>query len=76
MSGGMPASDVYVSEGAGGDWIVSKRARSLARYENLHGAMAFARALAHSRRVEVVVERQDGSSTRHAGASLTYPRDL
>jgi len=72
----MPASDVYVSEGAGGDWVVSKQARTLARYENLHGAMAFARALAHSRRVEVVVERRDGSNTRHAGATLTYPRDL
>ena len=72
----MPASDVYVSEGAGGDWVVSKHPRTLARYEHLHGAMAFARALAHSRRVEVVVERQDGSDTRHAGASLTYPHDL
>jgi hypothetical protein len=72
----MPASDVYVIEGASGDWVVSKRTRTLARYEYLHGAMAFARALAHSRRVEVVVERQDGSSTRHAGATLTYPCDL
>jgi hypothetical protein len=72
----MPTSDVYVVEGAGGDWVVSKRARTLARYEHLHGAIAFARALAHSRRVEVVVQHQDGSSTRHAGASLTYPRDL
>jgi hypothetical protein len=38
--------------------------------------MAFARALAYSRRVEVVVQPQDGSGSRHAGASLTYPLDL
>jgi hypothetical protein len=72
----MPISDVHVVEGAGGDWVVSKRERTLARYEHLLGAMAFARALAHSRGVEVLVQHQDGSSTRHAGASLTYPRDL
>jgi hypothetical protein len=36
----MPASDVYVTEGAGGDWVVSKHVRTLARYEKLHGAMA------------------------------------
>lgn len=68
--------DVYVVERATGGWVVSKRDRTLARYENLHGAMAFARALAHSRRVGVVVQQQDGSSNRHAGASLTYPHDL
>jgi hypothetical protein len=72
----MPVSDVYVVERATGEWVVSKRERTLARYENLYGAMAFARALAHSRRVGVVVQQQDGSSSRHAGASLTYPRDL
>jgi hypothetical protein len=38
--------------------------------------MAFARALAYSRKVDVVVHPQDGSSSRHAGASFTYPRDL
>jgi len=48
----------------------------LARYPSQNGAMAFARALAYSRHVDVVVQQQDGSSSRHAGASLTYPRDL
>jgi hypothetical protein len=72
----MPVSDIYVVEGATGEWVVSRRWRTLARYEKLHGAVAFARALAHSRRVGVVVQLQDGSRSRHAGASLTYPRDL
>ena len=72
----MPGSDVYVVERAAGEWVVSKQERTLARYENVYAAMAFARALAHSRHAEVVVQLQDGSSSRHAGASLTYPRDL
>jgi hypothetical protein len=72
----MPVKDVYVVEGATGDWVVSNRRRTLARYQYLYGAMAFARALAYSRRVGVVVQQQDGSSSRHAGASFTYPRDL
>ena len=38
--------------------------------------ISFARALAYSRRVGVVVRQPDGSSSRHAGASFTYPRDL
>jgi len=72
----MRVEDVYVVQGATGDWVVSNRRRALARYQNLYGAMAFARALAHSRRVGVVVEQQDGGSSRHSGASFTYPRDL
>ena len=72
----MPVSDVYVVERATGEWVVSGRMRTLASYQNLHGATAFARALAYSRRVGVVVQQQDGSSSRHAGASLTYPHDL
>jgi hypothetical protein len=72
----MPVNDVYVVQGVSGDWAVSNGARTIARYQFQHGAMAFARALAHSRRAEVVVQPQEGSSSRHAGASLTYPLDL
>ena len=71
-----PVNNVYVVQGVSGDWVVSNRKRTLARYQSQHGAMALARALAFSRRVDVVVQQQDGSSSRHAGASLTYPRDL
>jgi hypothetical protein len=72
----MPVNDVYVVQRVSGDWVVSNRRRALARYQSQHGAMAFARALAFSRRVGLVVQEQDGSSSRHAGASFTYPRDL
>ena len=72
----MPINDVYVVQGVSGDWVVSNRKRTLARYQSRHGAMAFARALAYSRQGDVVVQQQDGSSSRHAGASFTYPRDL
>jgi hypothetical protein len=72
----MPVNDVHVVQRETGDWVVSNRKRTLAGYQFLYGAMAFARALAHSRRVGVVVQEQDGSTTRHAGASFTYPRDL
>jgi hypothetical protein len=72
----MPVKDVYVVQGVSGDWVVSNRKRRLACYQSQHGAMAFARALAYSRHVDVVVQPQDGSSSRHAGASFTYPRNL
>jgi hypothetical protein len=72
----MPINDVYVVQGVSGNWVVSNRKRTLACYQSQHGAMAFARALAYSRHVAVVVQPQDGSSSRHAGASFTYPRDL
>jgi hypothetical protein len=72
----MPVNDVYVVQGVNGDWAVSNGSRTMARYQSQHGAMAFARALAYSRRVEVVVQPQDGSGSRHARASLTYPLDL
>ena len=72
----MPVNDVHVVQRETGDWVVSNRKRTLASYQFLYGAMAFARALAYSRRVGVVVQEQDGSRTRHAGASFTYPRDL
>ena len=72
----MPVNDVYVVQGVSGDWVVSNRRRTLARYQSQHGAMAFARAVAYSRRAGVVVQEQDGSSSRHAGASFTYPRDI
>ena len=72
----MLVNDVYVVEGASGDWVVSNQKRTLARYQSQHGAMAFARALAYSRHVDVVVQQQDGSSSRHTGATFTYPRDL
>jgi len=72
----MPINDVYVVQGVSGNWVVSNRKRTLACYQSQHGAMAFARALAYSRHVAVVVQPQDGSSTRHVGASFTYPRDL
>lgn len=72
----MPTNDVYVVQGVSGDWVVSNRRRTLASYQSQNGAMAFARALAHCRSVEVVVQMHDGSSTRHVGASFTYPDDL
>jgi hypothetical protein len=72
----MLVNNVYVVEGASGDWVVSNQKRTLARYQSQNGATAFARALAYSRHVAVVVQPQDGSSSRHAGASFTYPRDL
>jgi hypothetical protein len=72
----MQVNDVYVVQGVSGDWVVSNGRRTLARYQYQYGAVAFARALAHSRRVDVVVQPQDGNSSRQAGASLTYPLDL
>ena len=44
MSRRMPVSDVYVVQGVSGDWAVSNRKRTLARYQSQHGAVAFARA--------------------------------
>ena len=72
----MPVKDVYVVQGVSGDWVVSNRKRRLACYQSQHGAMAFARDLAYSGHVDVVVQPQDGSSSRDAGASFTYPRNL
>ena len=72
----MLINDVYVVQGVSGNWVVYNRKRTLACYQSQHGAMAFSRALAYSRHVGVVVQPQDGSSTRHVGASFTYPRDL
>ena len=42
----MPVHDVYVVQGADGDWVVSNRKCTLARYQSQYGPMAFARALA------------------------------
>ena len=72
----MLVNEVYVVQGVSGDWVVSNQKRTLARYQSQSGAMALARALAYSRQVDVVVQQQDGSSSRHPGASFTYPRDL
>jgi hypothetical protein len=72
----MLVNDVYVVQSVSGDWVVSNRKRTLARYQSQNGAMAFARALAYCRQVNVVVQPQDGSSSRHTGATFTYPRDL
>ena len=72
----MPVNAIYVVQGVSGDWVVSNGRRPLARYQSQYGAMAFARALAYSRRVDVVVQPQDGSSSRHVGATLTNPLDL
>jgi hypothetical protein len=38
--------------------------------------MAFARAVAFSRHVEMLVHETDGRITRHKRASLTYPISL
>jgi hypothetical protein len=52
----MPIKDVYVVQGVSGDWVVSNRKRTLACYQSQHGDMAFARSLAYSRKVDVVVQ--------------------
>lgn len=70
--------DVYVERAVCGAWLVTRRGErapfATCRLR-LH-ALAFARAMAFSLRVEMIVRDVGGGLTRHRRASLTYPTFL
>jgi len=74
----MRATHINVAQAESGSWLVSRGTRRLpVRAFRLKAhAMAFGRALAFNRHVEMIVHDLDGRSTRHQRASLTYPTSL
>lgn len=72
--------DAYIHVGRGEDeaWLVKKghQNSAIASYRLKYQAMAFARAVAFSRGVDMIVHDRDGHATRHHRASLTYPTRL
>ena len=74
----MRADDIHVSQDRSDTWLVVEHGTrsEVARYRVRAHAMAFARAVAFGRRVEMVVHENDGSIVRHARTSLTYPTSL
>lgn len=59
-------------------WAVTHGDKSLSpgSFRRRAYALAFARAIAASRAVEMVVRDANGKITRHAPETLSYPRDL
>lgn len=74
----MRANDIHVSQDRCKTWLVTERGRrsEFARYRMREHAMAFARAVAYGRHVEMVVHESDGSVVCHARTTLTYPTSL
>jgi uncharacterized protein DUF2188 len=74
-SGGI---DIHVGRGESGAWLVTRGGQrtELASYRLRDHAMAFARAVAFSRHVEMIVHDLNGRGTLHKRASLTYPVSL
>jgi hypothetical protein len=72
-------NDIHV-EWRGGKkaWFVTRRGHltGMGSYRLRHHAMAFARAVAFSRHVEMIVHDLNGLVTRHQRAALTYPASL
>lgn len=70
--------DVHVARGPETTWLVRRGGQpaELASYRLKAHAMAFARALAFSAGVEMIVHDPNGVVTRHSRASLTYPTSL
>lgn len=70
--------DIHVSRDENKSWLVTRGSprTELASYRLKNHAMAFARAVAFSRHVDMIVRERDGRGTRHQRASLTYPTFL
>jgi hypothetical protein len=73
-----PRSYVHVRRGEDEAWLVKKsyHVHALASYRLKSHALAYARALAFSCRVDMIVHDLDDRTTRHDRASLTYPTRL
>ena len=67
--------NIHVGCGERGFWLVTRGGQptTLASYRFKVHAMAFARAVAFSQHVEMVVHDLNGQIIRHPRASLTYP---
>ncbi len=67
--------DVHVARGPKTTWLVRRGSQpaELVSYRLKAHAMAFARALAFSTGVDMIVHDLDGVVTRYSRASLTYP---
>lgn len=72
-------NDAHVSLDDNGAWIVSRGERCshiVGRYRRKVHAMAFARAVAYSRRGEMIVHCLNARPVRHSTETLTYPIHL
>jgi hypothetical protein len=72
------ANNVHVGLDFDERWFVARGAERpvLASFRLKSHAEAYARAVAYSRHVEMVVHPACGGTVRHARASLTYPTFL
>jgi hypothetical protein len=67
-------TDIHVGQGENKAWLVQQgQLPNLASCRLKDHAIAFARAVAFSRRVEMIVHEINGRALRHARPSLTYP---
>lgn len=73
-----PKTYVHVGPGSGKAWLVRKgnKDATIASYRRKYQAVAFARAVAFSWSVDMIVHDLDGRATHHRRASLTYPTRL
>ena len=71
-------NDIHVERDESALWQVygGDQRMSVVSFRCRGYAMAFARAVAFSRHVEMLVHETDGRITRHKRASLTYPISL
>jgi hypothetical protein len=72
------AHSIHVGQDFDARWFVARGAERpvLASFRLKVHAEAYARALAYSRHVEMIVHPAGGGTVRHARASLTYPTSL
>ena len=70
--------DIHVERGESEAWHVTRGGHRtpVGSYRLRDHAMAFARAVAFNRHVEMVVHDINGCITRYQRASLTYPTSL
>lgn len=71
-------ADIHVHLDVFRRWVVDTGTGrpALGSYRHRVYAMAYARALAHSRHTEMIVHEATGGTVRHARATLTYPARL
>jgi len=69
--------DVHIQQNSSGSWQVTGGSmRGRYRFTSRDHALAFSRALANSKRVDLYVRLQDGAVVRQETSSLTYPETL
>lgn len=73
----MERENIHVTRLPGDGWAVKQpsgaTSRCFGRFSKREYAEAFGRALAHRRKVELIVHQPDGQQARYTASALTYP---